>query len=764
MATVMEPFDAQMMDYHNDGDIQMHASHEIWLQEEAPMEDDGHQLHGETHSSSTEFEDVEIDMEENQTETAQNPEYEMVDEDGGLDYPVGDVEEDDIIVHDVSHPTAGIMSDFYASADPTTSSFPSQEQVLRQQETHLTSNDSINAGGNSIELGDNYDNSPTIQPETLTHALPPSESFEAPTVEEAGGSLSANKSAAVSTTDLSEVQVQAELAGNIIQPEQSAEGDNDLSSTSRFEPPAVESFQVHAESAPDHDDEFSGAGSHTHEAPLSEEATVDDYPQEEPEDPEGTGATLTQHDHNPETESLQVDDAVNHNEPIAQMTNKGSLELSEGAALDPPPGVLLFFAHVDHPEVCLFSQPNHPESSSAAGHSYKLILENNPSLYYEPLSALFDALRQNESMDGLFDLSLSELMIDAFDLQLVISEDNIFSRDTSLYDLHQLHEGSSLPGPLRLRLQTASPRFIVRYRQLQDQIYRLDLAADDHEEPTEQVEGHGAVEEQTATTHPETEGIEETYTEELTRVENSGEELEHGYDANFEQQEQDDENENENETSHEASSDTVAAEEPLEDDAETEAREKEDDSAAQGHEEIDERNSDTVATNSLEVGTTTAVSSILSANEEEAYDETTHNGQDYADNAEAENTSQLNAEHPEPLPEGLDLDGETHLTHAINGHAAEVEEINSDEIHAERGNDEESYAGNTDDWDDTFEDDGGLDTTFEEGAEEELVVGESTSTLASKSSKRSIDEVEAEGIDDVSLPLDSPGSKRPRVD
>ncbi|KAF9257779.1 hypothetical protein L218DRAFT_84418 [Marasmius fiardii PR-910] len=469
MAAIMESFDAQMMDYHNDGDVQMHTTHETWFQE-ATMEDDGLQLHGETHSSSTEFEDVEIDMEENPLDSAQNPEYEMVDEDGGVDYPVGDVDEDDVIVHDISHSSeasANNILEFNPPTDPSTSSF-SQGHALPRQEPSLTLFGTSQLGGDGIDVADNHDTSPTIETETLNHAdLPPSEPFQASAVEDIGGTSPANEVATETSTDFAEVRVSPELAGSFTQTEQIEQGTEDrdgLPTTNQVEAPTVESSQFHAESAADHDHHsFSGAGSH--EVSSNEEVFVGGFPEEETEDSfhedeNEAGAVPTQHGHNSETDFTQVD----QNESVIPTTQKDSFEPSEAAALDPPPGVLLSFSHADHPEVCLFSQPNQPETSSAAGHSYKLVFEDNSSLYYEPLSALFDAFRQSEFITTSYDVSLSELAIDAFDLQLVISEDNIFSRETSLYDLHQLHDGSGFSGPLRLRLQSSTPRFIITRR------------------------------------------------------------------------------------------------------------------------------------------------------------------------------------------------------------------------------------------------------------------------------------------------------------
>ena len=50
------------------------------------------------------------------------------------------------------------------------------------------------------------------------------------------------------------------------------------------------------------------------------------------------------------------------------------------------------------------------------------------------------------------------------------------AREISLHDLNVLHHGLDLIGPLRLRLRTVLPRFINRYRSLQSQVTRFDVA------------------------------------------------------------------------------------------------------------------------------------------------------------------------------------------------------------------------------------------------------------------------------------------------
>ena len=50
------------------------------------------------------------------------------------------------------------------------------------------------------------------------------------------------------------------------------------------------------------------------------------------------------------------------------------------------------------------------------------------------------------------------------------------AREVSLHDFNVLHHGLGLIGPLRLRLRSVLSRFMRRYRGLQDQITRLNIA------------------------------------------------------------------------------------------------------------------------------------------------------------------------------------------------------------------------------------------------------------------------------------------------
>ncbi|KAG1759669.1 hypothetical protein EDD22DRAFT_849050 [Suillus occidentalis] len=103
-------------------------------------------------------------------------------------------------------------------------------------------------------------------------------------------------------------------------------------------------------------------------------------------------------------------------------------EISDGVYIDPPPAVFLSIGSSEVPEYCLFNQPpvEHGSRSPSAGASnqqaYALLLENRPTLYYEPLSCVFEALRQDEVISRIPDSFEGELVMDAYDLQLAVLE------------------------------------------------------------------------------------------------------------------------------------------------------------------------------------------------------------------------------------------------------------------------------------------------------------------------------------------------------
>lgn len=111
--------------------------------------------------------------------------------------------------------------------------------------------------------------------------------------------------------------------------------------------------------------------------------------------------------------------------PIPSRASSGDPhEVLDGIFIDPPPPVLLSLGDSEE-EYYLFNRPalKSPAADDQGGIDDTLFLHDLPTLYYEPLAKVFEALRSDIRLTQLFDLSRGELVIDAYDLvDLVISE------------------------------------------------------------------------------------------------------------------------------------------------------------------------------------------------------------------------------------------------------------------------------------------------------------------------------------------------------
>ena len=99
-------------------------------------------------------------------------------------------------------------------------------------------------------------------------------------------------------------------------------------------------------------------------------------------------------------------------------------EVLDGIFIDPPPPVLLSLGNSEE-EYCLFNRPTRksPTTDNEEATDDSLFLHDLPTLYYEPLAKVFEALRLDPRLNQIFDLSRGELVVDAYDLvDLVISE------------------------------------------------------------------------------------------------------------------------------------------------------------------------------------------------------------------------------------------------------------------------------------------------------------------------------------------------------
>ncbi|KAJ3993852.1 hypothetical protein F5050DRAFT_1896984 [Lentinula boryana] len=519
MATVFEPYDTPMLDYHADMDVQMHPNSDPWFHEEANMEAEDTYPALTRSSSDGDLVDVEIEMESYLDEVSRNSEYEMVDEAEAANN-AAQAESEDIIVMDASHQPSALQDSVLESlasaelppqlsASPlieTTTSFTDPQNVVATEleapsiGTHIHSSESVSEdvvpvnGALESELsGPTIVSEEAILLEPLFAQIPQ------------GGPLAHVEGSVPEEEHVSNTVTNPAVASD---DGDSSNIDAAVSFTEENGPVQVEAEDIRHPSLADE------------EVVVSTEADAGTLDQSEIPDVAGSVEHPVEHTENEE------ENPIPENDPH---------EISEGVYIDPPPAVLLSFAFTDHLDVCLFNQPSPSESSSSRTELF-VSLSDQPTLYYEPLSALFEALRNDSETSSLADLSQAELILDAYDLEFTISEDNIFARETSLHDLNVLHDGLGFTGPLRLRLQLVNSRFIIRYRTLQEQVMRLSLgdAGEEYnveelnenslQEPTEQEHGPENVEEEDYQDQPE-EKINENYLQNEDQPENDTGEL-----------------------------------------------------------------------------------------------------------------------------------------------------------------------------------------------------------------------------------------------
>ncbi|KAJ7470345.1 hypothetical protein FB451DRAFT_1253438 [Mycena latifolia] len=466
-------------------------------------------------------------------------------------------------------------------------------------------------------------------------------------------------------------------------------------------------------------------------------------------------------------------------------------EISEGVYIDPPPAVLVSFDSSDCPDVCLFNQParSRSPSPSTEGHGqgyqvFTLLLHHRPILYYEPLASVFEALRQEEYLKRMPQFADSELILDAYDLQLVISEDNVYAREVTLHDLNVLHDGSDIAGPLRLRLKSVVPRFILRYHLLQDQVARLNLVpAGDEPEGSADSGGPQQEEERSDINQNDQEPLlenakEEEVDENAPAVPVSGSNDGPADPPNLEAKQDQHERSEERE---------VAAAEP-----ETETHAPHPESVHEEYADADEyvggdgnADGDGDGEKLQHEGVDDVERLLELPNEEEEEEEEfvvvdtpgpgakpiiPLTGKAIDDTGKeiekAPGPLPLSPGHgAEPGPSNPRVQEDESATNVNIEHPTSTLADNSVDppVHDDAVYQGESYDEEETQWEDAV--DGDPDTTWEAEAEHETVSNESSVTLSSKGSKRSFEEVELEEDEEGDTsPPGSPGAKRTRVD
>jgi hypothetical protein len=496
----MDSFDAPMLDYSGDMDVHMQttlSSPKPWIQPETIMEEDVHPIQlPHPFPSHLPQQDVEIDMDDYYNE---NVEYEMADG----EIAVADTELVDIDVYDatreeaasasasISHPAGPTDQDI--SKKPTADRYlPSESDVATTDHIPPISNleppvrqsaepELLTPTPLQATVGHDYDSKPSDLSDAvvaLQESAPPlaADNKDPHFNGEASTALERHTGSPGVTTANNVTVLPLDDSEQKREPEFSpAEHESSTTVPQNVTPGAIVeegSHQAEMQDSKFHDAVRIPDESYEGGVPG---AALDSAEAGEPERP----AT--------ESHETEEDDADPH-------------EIFEGVYIEPPPPVLLELPSTSNQPVCsLFNAfSNLPSADTGvnipnAEASYTILFQTRPTLYYETLNDFFDALREEELIQSITEFADGEMIIDAHDLQLVVSEviaalfssfdavltvskkDNVHAREISLHDLNVLHHGLDLIGPLRLRLRTVLPRFINRYRSLQSQVTRLDV-------------------------------------------------------------------------------------------------------------------------------------------------------------------------------------------------------------------------------------------------------------------------------------------------
>ncbi|KAI0086292.1 hypothetical protein BDY19DRAFT_353159 [Irpex rosettiformis] len=484
--TLVDFTDTQMLDYAMDGDFSMQNSPADWLAVEATMLDDN------PTSAATDYsETIEVDMEPHDEHDGEITEYEMADDAlGEVDYD-GDAqlfdaeteaEQPDLLgmpqvpamqlnsggVGPVEHHPPTPPSHF---ALPTT---PLADVSVVMAEPPRSQN--IPAFSPSHEV-DSF----SVAPQQVNDEATP-----VSTTEVVVAALATNHSPALPEEPTSATVLPESFIGTA---DHSTDG---------------QGYHIteHTENSVTHGHVEYQATPKTHPTSPEEHKEEDSEAQRE-EHVDATNAAP-----GPDAEIDPSENAVHQNVPVHNTSETGEEadphEISEGVYIDPPPAVLLSITSGATGDFCLFNHPppktrsQSPGESSTANSFITLVLHQQPTLYYEPLDQVFTALRQEEVVYTSPELVDNELILEAYDLNLVVGEDNAYASQATIHDLNEIHDRLGLAGPLRLRL-TSGSRFITRYHALREQIAQITLNANDRVSGAEQVQEH----EDTNEEHPQ---------------------------------------------------------------------------------------------------------------------------------------------------------------------------------------------------------------------------------------------------------------------
>jgi hypothetical protein len=427
-STIMDSFDAPMLDYSGDMDVHMHttvSSPKPWIHPETIMEEDVHHIQlPNPFPSHLPQQDVEIDMDDYYNE---NVEYEMAD--GEL--AVADTELVDIDVYDATREEATSGS----ASIPHPTGLTDQDIPKKPAEDHYLPSESEVATDHIPAIsGLQPSLRQSVEPELLTPAPPPPTVVQGQDTEE----LSDRSGAAVALQESTPLL-------EVVTKDSHSDGEASTSLEGHASPPRIATADSTSDNVtfPPLDDPEQKRGpevsSAEHESSASVPQTltaVEDSHQADLQDGDSLEGVRVHEESYEGGVPAPALDTVEISEPerpaaesheIGEEGNADPYEISEGVYIEPPPPVLIQLPSTLDQSMCtLFNAPaNLPESEANVSNAeapYPVLLQTRPTLYYETLNDFFDALREEERIKSIPEFVDGEMLLDAYDLQLVISE------------------------------------------------------------------------------------------------------------------------------------------------------------------------------------------------------------------------------------------------------------------------------------------------------------------------------------------------------
>ncbi|KZS99019.1 hypothetical protein SISNIDRAFT_545857 [Sistotremastrum niveocremeum HHB9708] len=228
------------------------------------------------------------------------------------------------------------------------------------------------------------------------------------------------------------------------------------------------------------------------EAPLSAprwaegDATPGDIALNQPESNEQSrGEEEAEEEEEEEKDGEQAEEELNLDQAgVAEETVEATVSLQPEhstpsvsqpvSPVEPPPPISVKFLPANF-SFYFFSAPQPPESKQDLADPF-VMFAHKFSLYHAPLPELFVALREQSLIAQA--VGNAEILLEAKELQLLIGEDNKYAAELSLAELDLLHDHHHTDEPLRIQLNLNFDRFILRYRELMNQVEQAVEASD----------------------------------------------------------------------------------------------------------------------------------------------------------------------------------------------------------------------------------------------------------------------------------------------